>query len=86
MWDDDLAPFWIIKNLFLSAKSSWSYSFGCWGGSYMNSLPPESPKEEMVLVKCERWVKNAAAAAGCEQNLPWLEFSVSMPAENLGFW
>lgn len=61
MWDDDLAPFWIIKNLFLSAKSSWSYSFGCWGGSYMNSLPPESPKEEMVLLKLQRWVKNAAA-------------------------
>lgn len=37
------------------------------GGSYMNSLPPESPKEEMVLLKLESWVKNAAAA-GCEQN------------------
>lgn len=28
MRNDDLAPFWVIKNLFLRAKSSWSYSFG----------------------------------------------------------
>lgn len=83
MWDDYLAPFWIIKDLFLSAQSSWTYSFGCWGGSYMNSLPPESPKEEMVLLKLKRGVKSAAAV--CEQNfLPWLEFIVFMLVENFG--
>lgn len=32
----------------------------------MNNLPPESPKEEMVLLKLQRWVKNAATV--CEQN------------------
>lgn len=53
MWDDDLAPFWIIKNLFLSAKSSWSYSFGCWGWWFHEQPSTREPKRGNG--PCETW-------------------------------
>lgn len=48
------------------------------GGSYVDSLPPYSPKEEMVLLKLQRWVKYAANV--CEQDFVHLTGVESVPA------